>query len=74
MVFLPEIQLAIAAEARLLWATDFRKSTDSCVCFRGVADTNRVLRSGIQRRRQRRELGIDWITQWRRAVCLGMVV
>jgi hypothetical protein len=72
--FLPEIQLAVAAEARLLWATDFKKSTYRCVCLRGVANRNRVLRSGIQRRRRRRELGIDWITQRRRAVCIGMIV
>lgn len=60
--FLPEIQLAVAAKARLLWATDFRRSMYSCVCLRGVANTNRVLCSGIQRRRRRRELGIDRIT------------
>lgn len=31
MVFLPEIQLAIAAEARLLWATDFKEYGQLCV-------------------------------------------
>jgi hypothetical protein len=63
--FVTEIQLAVAAEGRLLWATDFRRSMYISVCLREITDTNRILLSRIQSKQHRRKLGIGMVKKMR---------